>query len=447
MKKILLLIFCSFLVSKTDLAAGAPALDDEFFQAILQKYHLSEADLKKSAAYKTLPQHIKDKVTESSYCYRDMDGEIHGNHIHELRDIASTTKLFSSLFTLDTYGAQYQFNTFFYVIQSSKTAENGTKQNKRYLYIQGSSDPTFDYTHLKNVYYNRIKSYGHFNEVYFDESFFAYIYNKNAKGVPSPHSNPGTDRQAQTIRALKSIFPTSKIEQANLTVEELINQKNDEDETVNPEIASIQEGSQPVSDILKQMNNNSNNYTASVLYDSIPNKTQILMNAGFTEDELENEIRIFNGSGYPANPTEVSREDNKASCNAMLKLLSTLSDCIEGECKLNQVFPQACDKGSTLCSRFKNEPEVKSSVVAKTGLTNYVISLAGWLDGVKQVPFAFLITTFTEAQRINAKLAIDELVSTVYKNTLVYPMLNESESLTSTPDNAAPLFETNISTK
>ena len=171
------------------------------------------------------------------------------------------------------------------------------------------------------------------------------------------------------------------------------------------------------------------------------------MNAGFTEDELENEIRIFNGSGYPANATEVSREDNKASCNAMLKLLSTLSDYIEGECKLNQVFPQACDQGSTLCSRFKNEPEVKSSVVAKTGLTNYVISLAGWLDGVKQVPFAFLITTFTETQRINAKLAIDELVSTVYKNTLVYPMLNESESLTSTPDNTAPLFETNISTK
>jgi hypothetical protein len=122
-KKILLLIFCSFLVSKTDLATGAPLLDEEFFQSILQKYHLTEKDLKSSAAYKALPQHIKEKVTESSYCYRNLDGEVHGNHIHELRDIASTTKLFSSLFTLDTYGSQYQFNTFFYVIQSNKTSD------------------------------------------------------------------------------------------------------------------------------------------------------------------------------------------------------------------------------------------------------------------------------------------------------------------------------------
>lgn len=439
MKKILLLIFCSFLVSKTDLATGAPLLDEEFFQSILQKYHLTEKDLKSSAAYKALPQHIKEKVTESSYCYRNLDGEVHGNHIHELRDIASTTKLFSSLFTLDTYGSQYQFNTFFYVIQSIKTADNGAKQNKRYLYIQGSGDPTFDSTHLRSVYSNRIKSYGYINEVYFDESFFAYIYAKNSSGVPSPHSNPGTDRLAQTTGALKAIFPKSKIVMATSSVEEIINQKNDETEVINPEIVSIQESSQPVSSILKQMNNNSNNYSASVLYDSIPNRTQILINAGFTEDEIENEIRIHNGSGYPTNPTGVSREDNRASCNAMLKLLSTLSNCIEGECKLSQVFPQACDEGSTLCSRFKNDPTVKSSVVAKTGVTNYVISLAGWLDDVKQVPFAFLITTFTQAQRVNAKLAIDELVSTIYKNTLQYPMLNESESISSSPQDL-PLF-------
>jgi D-alanyl-D-alanine carboxypeptidase len=96
-------------------------------------------------------------------------------------------------------------------------------------------------------------------------------------------------------------------------------------------------------------------------------------------------------------------------------------------------------KEARFVSRFKNDPTVKSSVVAKTGVTNYVISLAGWLDDVKQVPFAFLITTFTQAQRVNAKLAIDELVSTIYKNTLQYPMLNESESISSSPQDL-PLF-------
>jgi hypothetical protein len=84
-KRFFFLFFCSFLVSKTDLATGAPLLDEEFFQSILQKYHLTEKDLKSSAAYKALPQHIKEKVTESSYCYRNLDGEVHGNHIHELR--------------------------------------------------------------------------------------------------------------------------------------------------------------------------------------------------------------------------------------------------------------------------------------------------------------------------------------------------------------------------
>lgn len=428
-------------IGTSALANTPQPLDDAFFQEILSKYKLTKAHLLKSSDYRTLPAHLKEKVVESSYCYRNDAGEVIGNHVHELRDIASTTKLFSSFFTISNYGTEYQFNTFFYVITSKVPQANGSSKIKKYLYIQGDGDPTFSYDRFKSIYLNRLKDYGRFDEIHFDSNFYAYVYGLNKAGYPSSHTDPGTDRLIQTKTAIKSIFATKMIEQTTQTVEDWMNQKNTEAEIVDSEVASIQETSEPVGKILKSMNDASDNYSSSVLFDSIPNKTSILMDNGFTEEELEKEIRIFNGSGYPIHAGSSKRIDNKASCGAMLKLLDTISDCVGSECKLGTVFSQGCDKG--LCTRFKDDPLVKQNVVAKTGLTNYVISLVGWLDPVHRVPFAFLITTLTLDQRYRAKQAIDEMVATIYKNTFSYPMINETESPTEIL-NLTPLMPENL---
>jgi serine-type D-Ala-D-Ala carboxypeptidase/endopeptidase (penicillin-binding protein 4) len=132
---------------------------------------------------------------------------------------------------------------------------------------------------------------------------------------------------------------------------------------------------------LKEMNRNSNNFTADTLF------TKLSTQEKFTDFLLtrtkvpKNEVQFYNGSGYPI-ITDNGKIYNKASCNAVVEVLSdlklTLSQLGMGLQDVMAVAGKdsAGDGDSTLTTHYGSD-FTSGAVIAKTGTVGDTLSLAG----------------------------------------------------------------------
>jgi hypothetical protein len=380
-------------------------MDDPTFQSILSHYGLSTNQLKKTKDYKRLPSYKKDALQESSFCFVDPDGKVQGNFPNELRNIASITKLFTTLLAMDYYGVDFKFTTRFHVIRTLVKMGDGRKAQRTYLYIEGGQDPTFDSSTLAALH-RSLRNYGPIHQVIFDSKFIAYTL--------GPHDNPeATEYKAETKYALFTTFHV-KSSPTELSVNDFVEQNLTDKQVVLSHDTYSRE-SLPLPQILKIMNVTSNNYIANTLYDSIPNPKSILERYDFSSDE----VKLNNGSGYPINAYGLNRTSNAATCGSLLKLLNRLSQCLLDECvNLAEVIQQPCDRQGTLCNRFSNNIDLKQTIFAKTGTTNDVDALVGW---IKKIPFVLLVSMIDrkserdkKIQHANANGAIDKMTEHLF---------------------------------
>lgn len=372
-------------------------LDPIGFEKTIQKYRLQSS---------------------SSYCYKDEAGTIFSNHLSELRNIGSLTKLFTTLLAVDHYDLQHEFRTKFHLLTSEQP------DTLPYLYIEGDLDPTINADNLRLLALE-IRKLGSLQKIVFDSKFVAYLKNS--------HDDPQQFPSLYDVKSMQKML-TKKFgiatESTSQNLSEFIADKNSAGQSIQL-LRTFIHKSWSVQEILKVMNTKSDNSIADILFDSIPKEAR--ENIFIKYEFPENEIKLFNGSGYPVY-IGGARADNKASCGSILNTLTLLSGCLQNKCmSLNEVFQQSCDPGTLQSyNYFPDKPEIEQNILGKTAYTMYVRGLAGWTDITKQIPFVFLIATKPNTPPSNARGAMIEVVNKLYQTTSPYSVC-EADSVSTYP--------------
>jgi hypothetical protein len=411
MKKLFAVLSIAFL---TGHAFASGESDGINFDLILQRHRLSIQQIKQSREYRLLGSVDRERIQESAFCYKDATG-VHGKNTDELRNIASVSKIFTTLLAIDHFqrNLDLTFPTKFHVIKMTKAQLDGTSLPQTFLYIEGSKDPTFNYNNLTLLAGN-LRAYGKFNQIVFNSEFIAY--DTPPSGNPVSVGSPG-----MTKYALQQRFRTTVI-QTEQSVEEFVQGKLLSGFTLSNDQPNVfVHDSYSLRKILKIMNVESDNAISNILFNRVPNPSEILAKYDFTEDQ----IQLFNGSGYPIG-SGIYRKDNQASCESVLHALGLLSGCLENECvQLPEVFQKSCDGGTLRSFNFQDNPELQDNVIAKTGTSRFARTLAGWIEGEENVSFAFLLTAITnrrsEGQRFSATAAIRESIGELYDTLEMTP--------------------------
>jgi D-alanyl-D-alanine carboxypeptidase/D-alanyl-D-alanine-endopeptidase (penicillin-binding protein 4) len=389
-----------------------------------------------------------------SFCYVNSDGIAKGRYTTRPQNLASLSKLFTTLYALYNWGPNYQFKTTVYV------------KNKD-AYIAGSLDPIFaarrvyqligelnrqGIKDLDHLYYNQkfivrdsiLSSNGH-TQVY--GLYPQFLINETAKQMKSMmNTQAWSAAQLENFNSLRGSFPQlPKAINFKLNYAKAI--KNS---TELPDIGLVNNYdfkfeilSAPLSDIVKFINVFSNNPGADLLFYKAGGSKNII---SFFEDfipELSTGFEFYSGSGLPimqvsgqelrnlslVNSTSESLDDamtatfeqleadatqkrmtNKSSCVAVLKLMEMWTEFEKSEL-INPIEnftdPSLLDNATalkkwlavagregTIGGRYVAK---KNQFLAKTGTLYDTSNLAGSLssnDG--QIHFALLFSLPTE---------------------------------------------------
>lgn len=136
-----------------------------------------------------------------------------------------------------------------------------------------------------------------------------------------------------------------------------------------------------VTELLKEMNRNSNNYAANNIFESLggPEKFRV-----FIKDRLgldSSSIRFVNGSG-DSKATADGKVYNEATCRAIITVLQALrTELKKSGLGLHQVLAVAGRSANgtrSTVDMYKND-ETEGALIAKTGTVNPAITLAGMM--------------------------------------------------------------------
>ena len=357
-------------------------------------------------------------------CYIDPQGQIQGFNPDKMTEIASVSKVLVTHWVIAQRGPEAKIKTLIHVTRNAQGSND--------VHIQGGLDPSFNETRL-SVVAAHLNAIGvtNISKMTFDENFryLPAVYSGGqVAGTPELHIRVGeslTSLVRSTITNISSIYATTRIKQTNLD-------KSDLPATVSLKVADIRFVSSanfkktaetatyktesiPVHEMIKQMNNKSNNYIANILFDYMGGKeaykTFVSNSLGFDSKQL----LINNGSGNPIRNAQ-GRLDNKATCRAIVSIVKDLRNkMMEKNMRLADVMAVAGADGSTLDGVYATDL-MENALIAKTGTINPVVALAGLASTVKgNVYFAVVVADGSPGRGSSGRVIIRQEVEGMFQ--------------------------------
>ena len=384
--------------------------------------------------------HKLGALSEQAYCY-DQNG-INGYQVDKLQNIASVTKLLTTLLASENLDLHKQYTTKLYIADNK-------------LHIEGSLDPYFEEEKflLMMQALNQL-GYKSFAEVTFDKNFLFYDLALSQHGIVTTEMTRARMAALFSQKASNQL-KTEWLETVKFAKEEGVDldpskvpsvlTSSVKISTVNPlfdgnPVVLIHK-SLPLHRIIKSMNVMSKNLVAHNIYTEASQKR--------TFDQLMQELGIdkktyiiYNGSGLPVRTTGM-RLDNKASCKTLLSLIRALKGSIlKHNLQLSDVV--AVNGGKDLGSfreRFLKQPETHQAVISKTGTLAIASTLAGFLMINDDVPFAILNNT---AQTQTARVLQDQFIARMFHH-LGSPTAIDYQKISIFPWDGESFLESSVS--
>lgn len=316
--------------------------------------------------------------------------KVQGIRVDQRYKIASVSKIMTAHWAVASLGPNYRFKTGVLIDSSNPRAVN--------IHLAGDLNPYFDLQMLQNLVseLNRM-GINRVQKLTFDENFYygtSVRFDRYLAHSNKVISSNGTERSlrrdlaqisggySMTLAKAQALYGMKLSDNARLSVNEISFQSSDEYRLVaGTKIFTLP--SAPLHRFLKEMNRNSNNYVADLIFrklgDAEAYKNFIKRRLNYDEKQ----VRFVNGSGYPVFQNE-EKIYNEASCGATVQVLIDLKQILVNEkLDLEDVLPVAGvnAKGEvSTVSRIYDNGTTRGSLVAKTGTINDTISLAGMIS-------------------------------------------------------------------
>jgi serine-type D-Ala-D-Ala carboxypeptidase/endopeptidase (penicillin-binding protein 4) len=311
----------------------------------------------------------------------EINGQVTGVNSKALFTIASVSKVFTTDWALRSLGPHYRFKTRLYI-----TAVSGGLYD---VHIEGDNYPYFDRVMFQFLIseLNRL-NITKINDLTYDENFQYTSVVKETRPSGAQLITQELRRDTQSINTSLNTLSAKLLTLENIHIPTQLNisikdihalSKNKFTKSPNTLVYTM--ASSEMARTLKEMNRNSNNFTADTLF------TKLSTQEKFTDFLLtrtkvpKNEVQFYNGYGYPI-ITDNGKIYNKASCNAVVEVLSdlklTLSQLGMGLQDVMAVAGKdsAGDGDSTLTTHYGSD-FTSGAVIAKTGTVGDTLSLAG----------------------------------------------------------------------
>lgn len=369
------------------------------------------------------------EAKDQSFCYRDNSGELHGHNEHKRVTIASVSKLITSLWAIEELGADYRYETKFFL------------QGKK-LHISGSLDPVFSKRKLFFLLAQlNLHGVSELEEITFDNQLRVF---SKAEGYIGEVLNITSSRTASN---LKDFWNTSAWEKLKPAYQEFISQTPlslrehlslpDSWEGLNLKVGKVysveknpleNEGMVHLSPLLERylkfMNILSNNYIADQVFDKLGGeagfdkyfskvKSELSTELLGSGDDLGPIIKMYTGSGLNTN-RDSSRVDNYSTCAVTIGLIDRLENILmdTGNAIQKVVAVPGTDLG-TFKSRLKS-PRMDRTFVAKTGTLYHTSALAGLMYGANS-KVSFGIFHQLTGWKGNAKVVQNKTVEALWE--------------------------------
>ncbi len=326
-------------------------------------------------------------VSLNSYCAYSVDQKRGvGENADEALAIASVSKILTSQWALAVLGAKYQFSTKVHV-----TPVNG-RDGFYNIHIQGSHDPYFskDSMHLMVSELNKV-GITKIATLSFDENV-KFVWNIRSDGMALEEDNtfPTVEHVTAQFNIHKPFLAEYGITAARMnkarvnmvaapkfTVEKVIYWSEATFKT-SPLTKTHVVKSAPLINLLKEMNHNSNNVTANIIFDKLGGSSAY---SAFAENIgiKNNKIVMLNGSGGPY-MVGIMKSYNKASCNNVLDILGWLHKYLNDpslNLGLKALLALPGEGNDNTVGKSYSGPMLDKVLIAKTGTVCQVVTLAG----------------------------------------------------------------------
>lgn len=336
------------------------------------------------------------KVRLNTQCSFRPNGseEVQGVRVNERFKIASLSKIFTSYWAVATLGPDFRFKTFVHIV--SPESETLAKRGYKDIHIQGGMSPYFSIHSLQFLVAELNKlGVSKINVLSFDENFkysTNIVDNKNLTGtgaqITSESSLAYLKKDVKQISHLYEI--NRKQSKQNLNIELPTNLKLEVKSVVylpsthfeKPRDAkSFQMLSAPLAVLLKEMNRNSHNYTADLIFNFLGGsekfETFMAQRLGYGV----NQVQFVNGSGYPLGGVY-----NEATCEVIVRATWDMNTILKEKYKtsLSDVLAvagvDANERAPSTVTRIYAMEDTTQSLVAKTGTIKNTIALGGSLN-------------------------------------------------------------------
>lgn len=401
---------------------------------------LAMGSFAQAAGFVTEAAKIPTYRGQHAFCFREEDSDkVSGQNLDEQMRLASTTKLITSLWAIDTLGADFRFTT--NMIYKPSTQE---------LYIQGEGDPYFGrkkiYALMSELIKNKITS---IRKIHFSKSL---VYNRDIDcgdtyaeckneatlewmtrgGIPmwaqlngiKSAMNPARWSAGERNDYINTVNLAKKrglqmlaVNQVKFQVGEVVsvevNPFADELRSHPANFVSFQSKSAPIFRYLKHMNVNSMNWVADVIFANLGGASAWAKYAQDNFNFNSDVMKIYVGSGLNVGDSYPARKDGYATCPAMLEIMSTLDKKLESTSpyRIEDLMMVSGVDNGTLSGAYSAEL-LSKAVIAKTGTLYNAISLAGLVRTKQGVVFfgMFFHTQAQSAARAAGARVIEKLV-------------------------------------
>lgn len=367
---------------------------------ILSTFSLAAFSSEKTDAdWKTHLQTVRLPYEDQSYCYTDERGRPEGTNLDLRIRLASVSKLVTALWSLDVLGGHFKYKTRLYIKEKT-------------LHLEGSSDPFMGHEKMFFLI-SQLNDLGYteFERITFDKNFIVF---PNAQGHIEDHPDVSPEAVAKNLSLYfntTSWTPAMKADYARVQLkagpgrmkkEVTFQVKSIAPVGGNPfdedlEAKRLTLSSPPLYRYLKEMNVESNNYVAQMLF------LQLGGEKYFNSYMVENFrfgtkiLRFWSGSGLPTK-LEGIRYDNYATCGSVMTLVHALKETAEKqELELaDLVAVPGSDQGT-----FRNRifpSDYKNAFVAKTGTLMHTSTLAGAMSTKRGLSFYGIFNQSTDIE-------------------------------------------------
>jgi len=329
------------------------------------------------------------------------DGTISGSsNLNTSYPIASVSKVFTSLWALEKYGATYRFKTQVYLTDLNHGLYD--------VHLRGSVFPYFDRT----MFYYLISE---LNSIIRTNQDLAHSHGEQTETeIMRELRNDVTNLKSnyksfyQRTKSLTNVTLPSSVELTVKDIHATSMKSFDRDQVT----SSFMLHSVELHRILKEMNRNSNNFAADKLFERLSRIQKLSDYLTQTLQVDEKEFNFVNGSGYPE-IIQGKKVYNSATCHTVLKVNKRLYQvAAEQNFGLRYILPVAgldadADGDSTVTNIYSSNLTEKS-LVAKTGTISQSVSLAGAV--LTQDNLVYFHITASSGDYLNIKNFIHSLI-------------------------------------